>query len=177
MKFQKNLRTITVAAALATALTLGAGAAFSQPAGPHGPGHHHPGAPDEMIGHLIANAKAQLNLNTSQQVMFDAAVASSKAARESGRALHGTVKNALTAELAKTEPDLAAVAAVADNARAQGQALRNSVRGQWLALYATFSVDQKAVVKNILVQKMAEGASFRQKMMQRFHGPAAGTTN
>ena len=83
------------------------------------------GADDEMIGHLIAHAKAQLNLNTMQQGMFDTAVAHSKAAREAGRALHEKVKATLQAELAKPEPDLAAVAAAADaaidQARAQAQ--------------------------------------------------------
>ena len=102
--------------------------------------------------------------------MFDAAVASTKAAHETGRSLHESVKNALTAELAKTEPDLAAVAAASDNAQAQGQALRKSVRAQWLALYATFSPDQKAVVKPMIQNRMAKAESFREKMKERFHG-------
>ena len=120
--------------------------------------------------------KAQLNLNTSQQQMFDAAVASTKTARQTGHTLQQSVKDALTAELAKTEPDLAAVATVSDNAQAQGQALRKSVRGQWLALYATFTPDQKAVVRQMLQAQMAKAESFRQKMQDRFSGKT-GTTN
>ncbi len=87
MKLHDNLRSITVAAAVSAALTLGAVAALAQPMawphgpGPHGHGPHGPGAPDQMIGQLIESSKAQLNLNTSQQVMFDAAVASTKSAR------------------------------------------------------------------------------------------------
>ncbi len=127
MMLQDKLRKTTVAAAAALAMTLGAGITLAQPGGAaHGPHGH--GAPGDMIGHLIAGAKDQLNLNTSQQQMFDAAVASTKAAHETGLSLHESVKNALTAELAKSEPDLAAVAAVTDNAQAQGQALRKSVR-------------------------------------------------
>ena len=72
--------------------------------------------------------------------------------------------------MAKSEPDLAAVAAVSDNAQAQGQALRKSVRAQWLALYATFSPDQKAVVRQMVQDRMAKGESFREKMKERFHG-------
>jgi hypothetical protein len=87
-----------------------------------------------------------------------------------GQSLHQSVKDALAAELAKNEPDLAAVAAVSDNAQAQGQALRKSVRAQWLALYATFSPDQKAIVKQTIQGEMAKAESFHQKMKERFHG-------
>jgi Spy/CpxP family protein refolding chaperone len=162
------------AAALAFAF---AGAASAQPfGGPGGHGGH--GGPmgggDEMFGPLIAHAKANLNLNTSQQTMFDAAVAQSKAAHDQGRALMQKVKDAMTAELAKTEPDLAAIAAAADDARAQGQALRKQVRTQWLNLYATFSPEQKAVVRDMLQKRMARMESFRQKMREHFQGGTAG---
>jgi Spy/CpxP family protein refolding chaperone len=172
MKLHQKLRRTTVAAAASLAFAFCAGNALAQPAGMHGP--HGGGSPDDMIGHLIAHAKTQLSLNTSQQGMFDSAVASSKAARESGRALHQTVHDTLAAELAKPEPDLTAVAAAADNAQAQGQALRKTVRGQWLALYATFTPDQKAVVKTMLQNHMAKADSFRQKMMNHMRGGTTG---
>ena len=169
MMLQDKLRTTAVVAAAALAMTLGAAASLAQPGGaPHGP--HGTGEPADMIGHLIETARAELNLNTSQQQQFDAAVASTKAARQTGLSLHESVKTALTAELAKAEPDLAAVATVSDNAQAQGQALRKSVRAQWLALYATFSPDQKAVVRQMLQDRMAKADSFRQKMQDRFNG-------
>ncbi|MEO8674337.1 MAG: periplasmic heavy metal sensor [Casimicrobiaceae bacterium] len=159
---------ITVAA---LALAFG-GAAMAQPAGGHGGPHGamagHGG--DEMLGNLIAHAQAQLNLNTSQKLAFDSAVVQTKAARESGRAMHQKVKDALAVELAKTEPDLAAVAAVADGVQQQGTALRHQVRDTWLALYATFSPEQKAVVKDLLQKRMARMDSFRQKMQDRMHG-------
>jgi Spy/CpxP family protein refolding chaperone len=166
MMLQHKLRKTAVATAAALALTLGGGVALAQP----GHGHHGHGAPGDMVGHLIVSAKDQLNLNTSQQQMFDAAVASSLAAHETGKSLHDSVKNTLNAELAKSEPDIAAVAAASDNAQAQGQALRKQIRGQWLALYATFSPDQKAVVKAMIQQGMARAEAFRSKMHERFHG-------
>jgi Spy/CpxP family protein refolding chaperone len=175
MKLHDNLRRITVAAAVASAMTLGAGTALAQPfGGPHGPGQHGPGAPDQMIGHLIESAKAQLALNTSQQAMFDAAVANSKAAHQSGQTIRQKVKDTLSAELAKPEPDLAAVAVAADDAHAQGEVLRKSIRTQWLALYATFSPEQKAVVKGILTTRMANAESFRQRMHDRVHSMMGG---
>jgi Spy/CpxP family protein refolding chaperone len=183
MTVQDKLRKTTIVVASALAMTLGAIAVLAQPAGgmpgPHRHGHGGPGGPSDMIGHLIVSAQAQLNLNTSQQQMFDAAVASSKTAMQSGKTLHQSVKDALTAELAKSEPDLGAVAAAADNARAQGEALRQQVRGQWLALYATFSPDQKTVVKNLIQQHMAMAEGFHAQMMERWQNGAgaAGTTN
>ena len=191
--FHSKLTKATLVVVSALAMTLGATAALAQttsapptgapadaPPGPHKHGH---GAPGDMIGHLIMSAKAQLNLNTSQQQMFDAAVASSKAAWQQAKTLHQSVNDALTAELAKSEPDLAAVAAAADNARAQGEALRQQVRAQWLALYATFSTDQKTVVKNLIQQHMAQAEAFRAQMQQRWQqggtgeSGATGTTN
>jgi len=171
--YSQSPRRVIAATAAALAFAF-AGAASAQPFG--GPGGH--GGPmgggDDMFGPLIAHAKANLNLNTSQQTMFDAAVAQSKAAHEQGRALMQKVKDAMTAELAKTEPDLAAIAAAADDARAQGQALRKQVRAQWLNLYATFTPDQKAVVRDMLQKRMARMESFRQKMREHFQGGTAG---
>jgi Spy/CpxP family protein refolding chaperone len=170
-----RLTSRSAAAATAAVLAIAfAGAALAQPFGGHG-GHRGPmSGGDDMFGPLIAHAKANLNLNTSQQTMFDAAVAQSKAAHEQGRALMQKVKDAMTAELAKPEPDLAAIAAVADDARTQGQALRTQVRTQWLNLYATFSPEQKAVVRDLLQKRMARMESFRQKIREHFQGGAAG---
>ncbi len=111
-------------AAAATVLALAfAGTAVAQHGVGPGGSHHammDAGGGDGFLGHAIAGAQAKLNLNTSQKLMFDNALAQSKAARESGRALHQKVKDSLTAELAKTEPDLAAVATVADGVQQTG---------------------------------------------------------
>jgi Spy/CpxP family protein refolding chaperone len=131
------------------------------------PGHGHHGG-DFSFG--IAALKGQLNLNTSQQTMWDNAVAQTKAARDTGRANLQRIKDAMTAELAKAEPDLGAVAAVSDDVQAANSTLRKQVRGTWLALYATFSPDQKAIVKNAIAQRMARMESFRQKILERHGG-------
>jgi Spy/CpxP family protein refolding chaperone len=183
MTFEAKVRKTAMVMASALAMTLGATAALAQttdapsgaPPGPHRHGH------GDMITHAIASAKSQLNLNTSQQQMFDAAVASSKAAWQSGKTIRQSVKDTLATELAKSEPDLAAVAAAGDNARAQGQALHQQVRAQWLALYATFTPDQKAVVKNLIQQHMAQAETMHAQMLQRWQQGAgaagAPTTN
>jgi Spy/CpxP family protein refolding chaperone len=142
-------------------ISLSGTAALAQP-GPHGA---HGG--DFAFG--IAHLKSQLNLNTSQQTMFDNAVAQSKAARDTARANFQRIRDAMNAELAKPEPDLAAVAAVSDDVQAANIALRRQVRGTWLALYATFTPEQKAVVKNAIQQRTARMQALREKWQQR-HG-------
>jgi Spy/CpxP family protein refolding chaperone len=147
----------------AVAFILLAGAAAAQPAHP-GHGRH------GDFTMAIAALKGQLNLNTSQQAMWDNAIAQSKAARESARANFGRIKTAMNAELAKAEPDLAAVAAAFDDVQAANSALRKEVRNGWLTLYATFTPEQKAVVREALKQRMERMERFHQKMRERHGG-------
>jgi Spy/CpxP family protein refolding chaperone len=171
-----RLRAVAIAASAALALSFGATAASAQPAGGHH-GMHGGGGFGDMIPHMLERAKASLNLNTMQQGMWDNVVAQGKAAREAGRANMQQVKAALQAQLANPAPDLAAVAAVADQVQAQNSALRKGVRDQWLQLYATFTPDQKAVVRDLLQKKVAHAESFRERMAERFHGKGGTSTN
>ncbi|MEO8344203.1 MAG: periplasmic heavy metal sensor [Betaproteobacteria bacterium] len=153
---------------LAAVMGLTGVAAAAQPTG--GPGHPH-GSPGGMdIEHVLLKVKSQLNLNTSQQLSWDNAVAQTKSARVAGRDNGQKLHDALAAELAKPEPDLAAVAAVADSVHATNAALRQGVRAQWLQIYATFSPEQKAVVRDAMSKRLARMESFGAKMRERMHG-------
>ena len=160
-----KLRTSNLAAlAAAAVLGLTGVAALAQPGG--GPGHPH-GAPGGMeIEHVLLHVKGQLNLNTSQQLSWDNAVAQTKAAHAAGATNHQKLHDAMAAELAKPEPDLAAVAAIADSVHATNQSLRQGVRNQWLQVYATFSPEQKAVVRDALSKQMARMEAFGAKMRE-----------
>lgn len=146
-------------AALASALALGLGAttSWAQPGGPGGP---HGGDP---LAQVIEQYKSQLALNSSQQQMWDGAVALTKQARETGRGYRQEVHTAMQAELSKAEPDLAAVAAIADEAHAKGQALHRQVRDEWLKLYATFTPAQKTIVRDALQARMQRFGEMRGK--------------
>ena len=150
-------------AALGAALVLSSGAAFAQPAMHHGGGHG-----DFVMA--IAALKGQLNLNTSQQQTWDSAVAAARNAHQAARANLKSLHDAAVAELAKADPDLASLAARADDVRAQNQAAQRQVRDTWLALYATFTPDQKAVVRDALQKRIARMDSMREKFMQRHGG-------
>jgi Spy/CpxP family protein refolding chaperone len=156
----RKYRLAALAAAALLALT--GVAAVAQPAGSNWHGHGHGGGVE--IENVLAALKGQLTLNTSQQLMWDNAVAQTKAAHESGRAGMQKIHDAMTIELAKAEPDLAAVAAATDSVRASNQTLRQGVRDQWLKLYATFTPDQKAVVRDALVKRMARMQQMGDKM-------------
>ena len=171
MTFHRRFRTVAGIAAVAVATTFGAGIALAQPQGPHG--HHHGGG-EVALGQLIAHAKEKLGLNTMQQGMFDTAVAHSKAAREAGRGLHEKVKSTLQAELAKAEPDLAAVSTLFEGVEEQSRASRRQVREQWLKLYANLRPDQKTLVRDALRERLSHAAEgSREKVRERMQQPRA----
>ncbi|HWZ70495.1 MAG TPA: periplasmic heavy metal sensor [Casimicrobiaceae bacterium] len=125
------------------------------------PGH---GMHDPLA--VLQRIQAQLNLNTSQQQQWDAAVAQSKATHQAMRANFQQLKTATQAELAKADPDLAALATLSDQVQQQNIAQRKQARAAWLALYATFSADQKTTVKDAINAKIARMEAFRQQRMQ-----------
>ena len=100
--------------------------------------------------------------------MWANALANGKAARVQGRSSMDQLHAALNAELAKAEPDFAAVATIADQAQANHQAVRKQVRDEWLRLYATFSPAQKAVVRDAVKARVTRMEAFREKMKERF---------
>jgi Spy/CpxP family protein refolding chaperone len=108
---------------------------------------------------MLGKAKSDLKLNTSQQVQWDAVVAQTKAAHDAGRTNFEQLKTALQAELVKPEPDFASVAALSDSIRDRNAALHKQTRNAWLALYATFTPDQKAVARDTIkagIERMRE---------------------
>jgi hypothetical protein len=134
--------------ALAVALALGSVAgvvAADVPAGPGaGAGAWHPGHGGDSLVMALHQVKSQLNLNTSQEAQWASAMALSKSAHSQDRALYQGVKTLSDTELAKSAPDLAAVAAAKDDAQAKMLSLHQSVRDAWLNVYASLTPDQKA---------------------------------
>jgi phosphoenolpyruvate-protein kinase (PTS system EI component) len=119
---------------------------------------------------MLQRIQAKLNLNTSQQQQWDAAVAQSKTAHEAMRANFQQLKAATQAEVAKADPDLAALAALSDQLQQQNIAQRKQARAAWLAIYATFSAEQKATVRDAMAAGMARMDAFRARMHDRLPG-------
>jgi Spy/CpxP family protein refolding chaperone len=139
--------------------TLGGFAAFAAAQPMHG------GTPLAMLGKF----KSELNLNTSQQQQWDAVMAQTKAAHDAGRANHEQLKAAMQVELAKPEPDFAALATLADNVREQSATLHKQTRNAWLGLYATFTPEQKLVARDAI----KAGIDRMQQRRAMFHGGAS----
>ena len=157
-------RRLAMAATAAFALALAAPTAFAQPGG----GMMHGGPPiGQSVPRLLEEAKARLNLDTSQQAMWDAAVAQSRGAREQGRANRQQMNDVLRTELAKAQPDLDAIVAAEDAVEQQNRALRQKARGPWLTFYAHLTPEQKTVVRDLLQQRFDRAQSFRAGLVQR----------
>jgi Spy/CpxP family protein refolding chaperone len=110
---------------------------------------------------MLRAVKSQLNLNTSQQQQWDNAVALSEAAHSAMHASFQQGRAALQAELAKPEPDFAALAAAADGARDEIASAHRQARDAWLALYATFTPEQKGVARDAIKAKIQEHQTRR----------------
>ncbi len=112
------------------------------------------------LEHMLTALKGKLTLDTSQQMLWNHAFAQSLAAREAARSGRLRLRDAMEAELAKTEPDLARIAALADDVHANTQAAWRQARDEWLKLYATFAPDQKMVVRDLAKIRMERFARF-----------------
>ncbi len=133
-------------------------------------GEPHHGTPLHAFGDpfaAIAAVKGQLALNDAQQQQWDGAVVQSKAAHQTARGNFAQLKTAAQAELAKPAPDLAALAALADDVQQQNIAARKAARDAWLALYSTFTPAQKTIVRDAIQAKLDRLASFRAHLRER----------
>jgi len=168
---------LTLAVAL-SALALGTIAALKLPAGPMpgndlGPSLHamHDGDIGPTLPRVLERAKPSLHLDAAQQRLWDDVAARSKVAREAARTGRQQAKDTLVSELAKAEPDLKVIAGAADPVLLESQAERLKARDLWLDLYARFSPEQKAVVRDLLRDRLARAEAFhdriREQMQQR----------
>jgi hypothetical protein len=169
MKVIDSRRALRATLAVA-AIALGSGVAWAQPtdAPARAPMHAHPMrvGGDPVMGALM-HLHDQLALNSSQQAQWDNAVAQMKAAHAQGASLRQNAKATFDAEIAKDQPDLAAVAAAADAARAQGETLRRGVRDAWLAVYANLDPQQKSLVAGAVRERAADMQQWRQQKRAR----------
>ena len=125
------------------------------------------GGGDPLI-HAITAFKTQLNLNSSQQALWDAAVTATSAARDAAIQRRQTVRQVANEEVATAAPNLPRIAAASDQVQDANTAARRQVRDQWLAVYNTFTAEQKAIVKTGIQRHMSRMEGFRERMRERF---------
>jgi len=156
------------------ALAVGMMAVMKLPAGPMpggglGPGMDamHEGDIGPILPRVLEGAKASLDLDARQQLLWDNAAAQSRAVRDAGRTSREQLRDTLVAELAKTEPDLKVFAGAADPLHLEYQAARRTVRDLWLDLYATFTPGQKAVIRDALREKLDRAAAYHDTLREQ----------
>ncbi len=126
------------------------------------------------LEHMLAALKAKLVLDTAQQILWDRAFAQSLAARDAARSGRMRLRGAMQQELAQTEPDLARMAALADDVQANTQAALRQARDEWLKLYATLAPDQKIVVRDLARLRMERFGRFAAYRRERDEQRGAG---
>lgn len=168
----RSRRPMLVAAGMLVALTLAA-AGPVRAAGPQAAPMGGPPGPGGLVEHVLATLKDKLALDTSQQVTFDSITAQTIAARDQAFAARADIRAKVDAELAKSEPDLAAIASIVDGAEAQGQVARRQLRDQWLGFYANLRADQKAIVRDAIRERLARMDGMREHMRERMQRRAS----
>jgi periplasmic protein CpxP/Spy len=119
---------------------------------------------------MLQRMQAKLNLNTSQQLQWQTAIAQSNAAREVIRANFKQLKDATKLELGKDDPDLASLASLSDQVQQQNIDERKKARAAWLAVYANLTPDQKVIVRDTISARLARMESFHQRLHERLSG-------
>ena len=132
-------------------------------------GVHAQDMPMMPFGHGADRLAEKLKLSPEQRKQWDSMVQKSKAHFETMRREHHEMHDAMKAELAKPEPDLAALAAKADALHDKARAAHRELRDGWLKLYATMNTEQKGEVKKAILWHMAKMHHMRERMMHRHH--------
>jgi len=139
---------------------------FAAPmAGAQGMAH----GPFGPAGPRLERLATELKLSAEQRAQWDAQMQKSKTVHEAMRKARTDMHQVVKAELAKAEPDLAALAAKADEARDKGRAAHRDLRDGWLKLYAGFNAEQKAIVKKRILVHLGRFEKLRDRMHQRMH--------
>jgi protein CpxP len=128
---------------------------------------HRADGPDFAMARL-GKLHDQLKLTPEQEGLWRQAEEKTRETAKQMRASRDKVRDALKQELAKSEPDLAAVASIADQAQEDRLKARHEVRDLWLKLYAGLSPQQKAVAADFLRDRLARAEHFREKIKERY---------
>jgi periplasmic protein CpxP/Spy len=164
MSTKKMSRVLAVAA---TALAIGAGAAYAaQPAGQAGHG-----GPGGWHGHFmkqLTQLHDQLKLNADQEKQWQAALDTMKQGHEAMRANHQQMKDQFKAAQQQPILDLNAMAAAHQQVEQKDAQLRQQTTDAWLKFYNGLNDQQKTTVSTALKQRFAKMESRHEHMRERW---------
>jgi len=163
MSTKKMSRILAVAA---TALALGAGAAYAAQ-----PTEHAHGGPGGWHGHFmkeLTQLHDQLKLNADQEKLWQSALDTMKQNHEAMRANHQQAREQFKAAQQQPILDLNAMAATHQQIEQKDAQLRQQTSDAWLKFYNALNDQQKTTVSTALKKRFAKMESRHEKMHERW---------
>ena len=164
-RLTRNLSLSAIAATLLSVSTAYAAAGDTPPPGGHA---HHGGA---MMQHNLDKIHSQLNLNASQEQLWQTALSTMKADRQQERALHKQAKQQMESLMQAPVLDMHALQAQHEQTQSQSQQLRSHTQAAWLTVYDALDQTQKATASSALKAQWQRMAKRRAQW--EHHGDAA----
>jgi periplasmic protein CpxP/Spy len=127
--------------------------------------HHHHG--HHMMEELN-RVHGWLNLNASQEKLWQNAVDTMKQAHETEHATHEQMHQQMQAMQQQPILDMNALHAAHEKAERQHEQLREQTAKAWLTLYNSLNDQQKTIVSTVIKQHFAE-MEARHERMQKMH--------
>lgn len=100
---------------------------------------------------------AQLKLTSAQESLWQAALQRTMETRQMQKTAQQGLRDQAKIELAKPQPDLAALARQREDVDTQHLAAQRAVHASWLTLYEALSADQKQQVAQMLQDHLLKG--------------------
>jgi protein CpxP len=165
-RLTRNLTLSAIAATLLSVSTAYAAAGDTPPSG----GHDHRGS--SMMQHKLDKIHSQLNLNASQEQLWQTALSTMKADRQQERALHGQAKKQMESLMQAPVLDMHALQTQHEQTWNQSQQLRAHTQAAWLNVYDALDPTQKATVSSAFKAQWQRMAERRAKWEHRGSAPA-----
>ncbi|MEX3858768.1 protein CpxP [Paraburkholderia youngii] len=167
MSTKKMSRVLAVAA---TALAIGAGAAYAaQPAAQ--PAEQAHGGPGGWHGHFmkeLTQLHDQLKLNADQEKLWQSALDTMKQNHEAMRANHNQAHDQFKAAQQQPILDLNAMAATHQQIEQKDAQLRQQTTDAWLKFYNGLNDQQKTTVSTAIKQRFSRMEQRHEKMRERW---------
>jgi len=164
MSTKKMSRVLAVAA---SALAIGAGAAYAAQPAMHGGAGGSGGWHGQFMKQLT-QLHDELKLNADQEKQWQAALDTMKQSHEAMRANHEQMKSQFKAAQQQPILDLNAMAAAHQQIEQKDAQLRQQTTDAWLKFYNGLNDQQKTTVSTALKQRFAKMESRHEKMRERW---------
>jgi uncharacterized membrane protein len=128
----------------------GSAASSASTSAPAMPAHHHRWHHRSVFGRLHNDLK----LNANQEALWRKARATMKQGMMKQRDIDKQMRQTLIQKLRDPQVDLKALANQMDQERSQQQQVRDEIRDQWIAFYASLDAGQQGQVRQFMLDRL-----------------------